>query len=201
MVPGPAARAAGPVRLEQEERDMLWNTFRRGVVTGPIALALLALVGPGLARAQEPKPRLASPYQRSGLVTRYTPVLPRLPEDKDRDSFEGTRYNSEKDDSPLLIRPYNSWCNGGMYGHTLTRANTAAVWPFFYGSSGSTIGPDTQGHSPAVGRWITNAFHPYKPVGMYYDRGVYTPIYDFDYCVPGPGPFPWPHFFKRPTGG
>jgi hypothetical protein len=36
---------------------------------------------------------------------------------------------------------------------------------------------------------------------MYYDRGVYTPIYDFDYTVPGPGPFPWSHFFKRPTGG
>ena len=36
---------------------------------------------------------------------------------------------------------------------------------------------------------------------MYYDRGVYTPIYDFDYFVPGPGPFPWSHFFKRPTGG
>jgi hypothetical protein len=88
-----------------------------------------------------------------------------------------------------------------MYGKFLSRRHTATHDPFFVGTQGSTIGPDTQREHPAIGRWIVNPFHQFRPIGMYYDRGVSVPIYDFDYTVPGPGPFPWPHFFKRPTGG
>jgi hypothetical protein len=166
-------------------------------------LALLA-VALGLAsvrdaRAQSPRPYVPQVEQRSGLVYRMTPTPPRLPEDPDRDSFQGTRYESEKDNSPIC--PRNNWAHGGMYGHPLDPSCTAAVYPNFVGSPGSTYCADCQPKHPAINRWITNPLHPFKPVGMYYDRGVYTPIYDFDYPVPGPGPFPWSHFFKRPTGG
>ncbi len=88
-----------------------------------------------------------------------------------------------------------------MYGRPLTPQCTAAVYPYFHGSPGGRIDEDCRGHNPVTGRWVRNFFLPFKPVGMYYDRGVYAPIYDMDYFIPGPGPFPWSHFFKRPTGG
>lgn len=178
-----AGRSLGPIRL------------------AGVLLTLAVLGAPEPALAQLPAPRLANPQERSGLMTRYTPVLPRLPVDADRDSYLGTRYQDEQDDSPLLLHPYNSCRNGGMYGKKLCDACTAAVYPYFHGSPGGRIGPECKGHDPVTGRWFTNIVHPFKPVGMYYDRGVYVPIYDLDWFVPGPGPFPWSHFFKRPTGG
>lgn len=163
------------------------------------ALWILSMVSP--AMGQTPAPRVPNPQQRSGLLSRYTPVLPKLPVDADRDSFLGTRYQDEHDDSPWKLHPRNSWKDGGMYGRPLCNQCTAAVYPYFHGSPGGRIGPECKGHDPVTGRWITNFFNPFRPVGMYYDRGVYVPIYDTDYFVPGPGPFPWSHFFTRPTGG
>lgn len=164
------------------------------------ALGLLALLA-APAAAQVPMPRVPDVQQRSGLVSRYTTVIPYLPPDDDRDSFQGTRYADEQDNATCLVHPYNSWRNGGMYGYPLSPACTQAVWPFFAGSPGGSICAECRSHHPVGRRWIGNAINPWKPVGMYYDRGAYVPIYDFDYTVPGPGPFPWSHFFKRPTGG
>jgi hypothetical protein len=164
-------------------------------------LLIVGLAG-APCRGQEPAPRVYDPQQRSGLLSRYAPVLPKLPPDDDRDAFQGTRFADEQDDATCLVHPYNSWRNGGMYGYPLCPNCTAAVTPFFRGSPGrSTITDECRSHHPALRRWVGNAINPWKPVGMYYDRGVYTPIYDFDWFVPGPGPFPWSHFFKRPTGG
>ena len=101
----------------------------------------------------------------------------------------------------MKLHPYDSYKDGGMYGRPLTPQCTAAVYPYFHGSPGGRIDEDCRGHNPVTGRWVRNFFLPFKPVGMYYDRGVYAPIYDMDYFIPGPGPFPWSHFFKRPTGG
>jgi hypothetical protein len=163
-------------------------------------LGLALIVTP--AQGQIPEPRVPDPVQRSGLISRYSTVVPHLPPDDDRDAFQGTRYADEQDDATCLIHPYNSWRNGGMYGYPLCPDCSAAVYPYFVGSPGrNSITADCRSHHPALRRWVGNAINPWKPVGMYYDRGVYTPIYDFDYTVPGPGPFPWSHFFKRPTGG
>lgn len=168
------------------------------------ALSGLFWLGAGIAteaRGQVPLARVPRVEQRSGLLTRLTPVVPQLPPDDDRDAFQGSRYADEQDGKFILVHPNDSWRRGGMYGYPLSDRHTAAYRPYFTGSPGSTIGPDTMGHNPVSGRWINNFFHPFKPVGMYYDRGVYVPIYDFDWFVTGPGPFPWPHFFKKPTGG
>ncbi len=144
---------------------------------------------------------LAPPHV-DGLASRYMPVQPRLPVDPRRDAFEGSRYASEFDDGHhVYIHPYDSWRNGGLYGRRMPENDVAAVAPYFQGRGGSTINDKTQAHNPYVRRWITNLFYPYKPVGMYYDRGVYAPIYDMDYFAPGPGPFPWGHFLNKPLGG
>jgi hypothetical protein len=164
----------------------------------------LAPLAPTTARAQDQPTTtpIANPYQRSGLLSRMEPILPPLPPDADRDAFLGSEYASEFDgDRGVIFFPGNSWRNGGMYGKMLSRRHTATHSPFFVGTEGSTIGPDTQREHPVIGRWIMNPLHQFRPIGMYYDRGVSVPIYDFDYTVPGPGPFPWSHFFKRPTGG
>lgn len=164
-----------------------------------LALALIAASRP--AAAQTPTARVPNPYERSGLLTRQVRVLPKLPPDPDRDSFQGSRYADEQDGKFLIVHPNDSWRRGGMYGYPLSDRHMATVAPYFMGSPGSTIGPDTRNHNPVTTRWVKNLFYPFQPVGMYYDRGVYAPIYDFDWFVPGPGPFPWPHFFIRPTGG
>lgn len=176
-----------------------------------LATALTAPLGLPSARAQSeapdaylsdvPRPYIPDVTQRSGLVTRFTRPVPRVPQDADRDSFQGTRYQDEHDNWPLKLHPRNSCKDGGMYGRPLSSACTSAIYPFFTGSPADDMGPDCCNGHPATGRWVGNLVHPFKPVGMYYDRGVYTPIYDLDYAVPGPGPFPWSHFFKRPTGG
>jgi hypothetical protein len=164
-------------------------------------LALLAVVSlAAAAQAQVPQPYVPNVTQR-GLVSRYTPVIPREPADPKRDSFLGTRYQDEHDNAHYLLRPNNSWLNGGMYGKPLCAQCTAAVYPNFMGSPANAITEECRGDHPATGRWVRNLINPFKPVGMYYDRGVYVPIYDFDYPVPGPGPFPWPHFLRQCTGG
>ncbi len=175
---------------------------RPGCAVGQAALVLgfLAVALPAQAQNLAYAPD-GAPHPVSGLLTRYTPVVPHLPPDPRRDTFQGTRYDDEHDNKWYLLHPYDSWLNGGMYGQRLTNKCTATVPPYFVGSTGSTIGPNCRGHDSFLGRWVLNPFLKFQPVGMYYDRGVYTPIYDFNWTAPGPGPFPWPHFFQRPTGG
>jgi hypothetical protein len=170
------------------------------LVLGSALLGLLALAVPG--QADEAAPATAQrPHQISGMLMRWTSPPPALPPDPRRDTFQGTRYDDEHDNSWLRFRPNNSALDGGMYGRLLTNKCTATVAPYFVGSTGSTISDCCRGLHPLTGRWVGNFIHPFKPVGMYYDRGVYAPIYDTQLFVPGPGPFPWNAFFKRPTGG
>lgn len=165
-----------------------------------LGLPLLGLtVLSAAARAEDTATEAPRPI--SGLLTRWTYPPPMLPPDPRRDTFQGTRYDDEHDGSPLRVRPYNSALDGGLYGRPLTNKCTATAAPYFVGAPGSTINDCCRGEHPLTGRWFGNLIHPFKPVGMYYDRGVYVPIYDTNYTVPGPGPFPWNSFFKRPLGG
>jgi hypothetical protein len=170
----------------------------------PVRLFAMTLAGllaaAALAEAQVPMPRVPDVRQRSGLVSRFTTPPAYLPPDADRDTFEGTRYADEQDDAHVFA-PRNSWRNGGMYGKPLPACCTKTTYPFFRGTPGGHVGEECQSGHAALQRWVLNPFQPFKPVGMYYDRGAHVPIYDFDWTVPGPGPFPWPHFFRRPTGG
>ncbi len=177
-----------------------WDRFAGALAATIMAIAsLFAWSTPAQAQEESPGVILNTPA-RSGLISRFTPPLPRLPQDPDRDSFQGTRYQDEHD-TKFKLRERNSWLNGGMYGRPLCASCTQAVSPYFRGLPGGRIEPECRGCDPVTGRWVGNLMNHYKPVGMYYDRGVYVPIYDFDYFAPGPGPFPWSHFFKRPTGG
>lgn len=144
------------------------------------------------------KPIVWDVRERSGLITRYTPVQAKLPPDPGRDTFYRTRW----DDWYHPIRnTRNCYKDGGMYGRPLTNAYTAAVAPSFRGAPGvSSVPPGWQPPSK-YGRILGNFLHPFQPVGMYYDRGVYTPVYDLDPIAPGPGPFPWNHYIKRHLGG
>jgi hypothetical protein len=163
-----------------------------------IGLAACAwmLVAGALAWGQDPLPYVPDARARSGLLTRFTPVPNLLPPDPRRDTFYGTRYG----DYPVKKFP-NYMCEGGLYGDPLKGDCTACVRPYFWGAPGaSSIGPECTSLHP-WGRWIGNFVHPCRPVGMYYDRGCYVPIYDLDPWVPGPGPFPWPYFMKRHIGG
>ncbi len=168
----------------------------RVVVLG-LAGMLLAAAG---AQAQMLQARVPDVRQRSGLVSRFAVPPAYLPPDADRDAFEGTRYADEQDNVPVFA-PRNSWRNGGMYGRMLSPACTKTEYPYFQGTPAGAICDECKSAHPAIQRWVLNPFQPFKPVGMYYDRGAYVPVYDFDWTVPGPGPFPWSHFFKRPTGG
>lgn len=145
-----------------------------------------------------PQPYVPDITQRSGLISRFTPVPVCLPPDRKRDTFYRTRFDD-------WYHPYrntrNCYKDGGLYGRPWPGTDTAAVSPFFRGSPGaSTITPCSEPQSK-YGRILGNYFHPFRPVGMYYDRGVYTPIYDLDPMVPGPGPFPWNHYLRQCTGG
>jgi hypothetical protein len=157
---------------------------------------LVVLLAAAPARAQVPLPRVPDGDRRSGLLSRFVPIEPHLPPDDDRDTFATTRW---RDHPPG--RRINSPKDGGLYGRRYRGSCTACFAPYFQGSPGSgAIGPQcTPG--PRVLRAATNVVHPFRPVGSYYAGGCFVPVYDLDPLVPGPGPFPWPHFFKRPTGG
>ena len=172
----------------------------------PAAAALLALVGlmPGVARAQlpgapdrVPQPRIADMNARSGLLTRFN-LSPRevLPPDPRRDYFFNTRYGDK-------AGPWwpNGVHGGGLYGFRWKGQCTSCGYPNFHGSPGrSTMNGDCVPVSPRNRLWA-NFVHPFKPVGMYYQNGCYVPIYDLDPIVPGPGPFPWPFYYRGPRGG
>jgi hypothetical protein len=169
-------------------------------LTIELAIVILTMAG-RQAIAQEPRALVEPAERRSGLFTRHQPILPRLPVDKDRDVYYGTHWQ-DRNQKRGLFHPQNSWLDGGMYGLKLKADCVEAHNPYFIGAPGqSTIDCEDCRPPHKLSRYITSFVHPQKPVGMYYAGGSYVPIYDFDYFCPGPGPFPWNHYLKYPTGG
>ena len=154
----------------------------------------LTLVGAQPARAQEPQPHIPDTVKRSGLIQRFVPIEPRLPNDPRRDNWYDTRWG----DSPNLRKHPNFYTNGGLYGLPWKADHTLSIYPYFYGSPGpGTLREESRPVRPFL-RVGSALVHPFKPVGTYYDQGSYVPIYDLDPIVPGPGPQIWP-FFRRLT--
>ncbi len=165
-----------------------------------LGLVLVLLIG-GLAgstaRAQTPVPRVPNINERSGLLQRFNVPKTNLPTDPWRDTFWGTRYanNPKTDDS-------NFWYDGGLYGVRLPAKDTQSIYPFFYGAPGqSTLTPESRPWRPSYLRAVQQLVHHRKPVGMYYERGSYVPIYDLDAFAPGPGPDYFPFFYQGWHGG
>lgn len=164
------------------------------------ALGLLVCLA-GTAHAQVPIPRVTDTYQRSGLLTRRAPVRSTLPVDGDRDKW----YNTYWGDHPKPLHQKNVLGSnspnvGGLYGLPL-RNCAVCNYPNFNGAPGGPTNAHVCTPQPKGLRLFTSAFHQGKPVCYYYAGGCYVPVYDLDYFVPGPGPFPYKDFFKRTTGG
>ncbi len=161
---------------------------------GLVAALLAAAFADASARAQEPVPipRIPDANYRSGLLTRWTPIEPHLPPDPRRSYYHNLRWT--RDPEPLP-KEKNCMLNGGLYGATPRWKSdcTACYSPYFRGAPGeNTIKPGQVVNRPF--RVVENFVHPFKPVGMYYQNGCYSPVYDLDPFVPGPGPFPYPVF-------
>lgn len=168
-----------------------WRPGRAGLFAALVA-SLLATA----ARAQVPQPYVTNTAQRSGLVSRFTPVVPMLPHDDDRDTFQGTRWSE-----PTPSHPNNPF-RSGLYGQFWKVRCTRCIYPSFRGAPGQDTITEECGHVRGLNRFVGNVVHPFKPVGSYYQNGAYVPIYDLDPLVTGPGPFPWPYFpFRGPDGG
>jgi hypothetical protein len=164
--------------------------------TALAALAATLALAVAPAHGQGP-PAVPDVAQRSGVVSRMTPARPTLPPDPDRDKFYDTYFG----DYPKRLRT-NSCKNGGLYGLPLPADCTKCVPPYFQGYPGEGgIRPGCEPPKHRAGRWVTNFFHPWRPVCYYYHGGAYVPVYDLDPLVTGPGPFPWPVFFRRCNGG
>lgn len=154
-----------------------------------------ACVFASTARAQDPRPLVPTEARRSGLLTRHMPIVPRLPHDPDRDDFYQT---FRKDQPPDLVHP-NNWFTKGLYGLPLKDDCTYAFRPYFWGSLGGKWGAECQkvAWSP-----LGNVIHPWRPVYHYYAGGSYSPVYDLDPLVAGPGPYPFPLLYiKQKQGG
>jgi hypothetical protein len=141
-----------------------------------------------------PQPTLSYIEQRSGLLTRFTPIIPNLPPDPKRDQWYDTRWG----DPPNMRRHPNFYTNGGLFGLRWGAPCTRSVYPYFFGVPGQdTLTQDCKPVRPLL-RNLSALVHPFKPVGFYYDQGSYVPVYDLDPVVPGPGSWPFP-FFRRIT--
>ncbi len=152
---------------------------------------MLWMAGP--ARAQAPLPALPTDNARNGLITRYAPVQPKLPHDPDRDDY----YITRRVDHPPRLP--NSPFTSGLYGLRFPDNCVECYSPYFRGYPGqSSVTPDCKPPHPRI---IMNFFHPWRPVGAYYDGGGYSPIYDLDPISPGPGPFPWQWIYHRQMPG
>lgn len=174
-----------------------WNLTGLTLRCGAALLGLAAIGHGSLAQAQIPTPHVPNITERSGLLQRFSRPKSNLPQDPQRDNFYGDRYGNyaKVDDS-------NNPLNGGLYGVRLPARDTASVYPFFYGAPGrSTITADSKPWRPSYLRGVQQLVNHRKPVGMYYDRGSYVPIYDLDSLAPGPGPDYWPFFFQGSRGG
>lgn len=144
-----------------------------------------------------PIPRIANLQERSGLISRFTAIVPHLPPDARRDQWYDTRWG----DPPNIRKHKNFYPNGGLYGLPWKAECTASIAPYFYGSPGqSSLGPDCIPHHNLL-RLPRSILHPFKPIGMYYDQGSYVPVYDLDPIVPGPGAWPWPYFRRLTNWG
>jgi hypothetical protein len=160
-----------------------------------VGLGAILLLASQTARGQQAAPVVPDIEKRSGLLTRSTSILPHLPPDPKRDNFYDTRYGHY----PTKICR-NNMLDGGLYGERWKGDATATVPPYFWGTASNSVGPQHKNPFP-MSRWLGNFIHPFRPVGMYYDRGAYVPIYDLDPFVPGPGPFPWRFYIWQPLGG
>jgi hypothetical protein len=166
-----------------------WTQGRRLLIIGILGLAAAPTV-----HAQRP-PALPDTTQRSGLITRFSPVVGKLPYDRDRDEYFVTRWAE-----PNLEHP--NWLgDSGLYGLKWNQACTSCRAPYFRGYPGPGCVDGNCKPAPKSHRIWDNFIHPWRPVGYYYAGGCSVPVYDLDPLVTGPGPFPWPVFFKRPTGG
>jgi hypothetical protein len=155
-----------------------------------LALGLTTiLLGPAVVRAQVPQPKYPEVEQRSGLITRFVPIESTLPSDHRRDHWYNTRWAD-----PPNVRTFpNFYTNGGLYGLPWRAKDSQSFYPYFYGAPGqSTLTADSL---PVKMFWrpFSAFFHPFKPVGMYYEQGSYVPVYDLAPVVAGPGPIfiPW----------
>jgi hypothetical protein len=179
-------------------RDAITKTKQAGL--GLMLMGLMLAGGSRTVHAQIPQPNIPDINQRSGLLQRWdigSRFKTNLPQDPYRDNYYGNRVG---DHAKLLDT--NTFYDGGLYGVRLPVRDTQAVYPFFYGSPGvSTITPASRPLRPSSLRAVQQLFHQRKPVGMYYDRGSYVPIYDLDSFSPGPGPDYWPFFFQGSRGG
>jgi hypothetical protein len=161
-----------------------------------LAAALLVLLVAGHARAQVPVAVVPEVRQRDGMLTRMRTVESTLPPDKKRDYY----YNTRWDDDPYYHGFYNV-CHGGLYGWPWKQNCSQSFYPYFYGAPGTSTLSECCRPMHPLARLPINLVHPFRPVGMYYGGGSYTPIYSLDPLVPGPGPYPWPHYLKRCLGG
>ncbi len=158
------------------------------------ACVAIGLMAGGAARGQDPAPIIPRMDERSGLITRFTPIVPNLPPDPHRDLYYNTRWANY----PGIGYP-NAIKTGGLYGMKFKDTHTGAYPPYFAGSAGLTKPNPSSNRMPF--RALSNFVHPFQPVCGYYSHGVWVPVYDLDPWVPGPGPFPWPHFFYKLPGG
>src|SRR5690349_9362731 len=107
-----------------------------------VALGLVVFAAP--ARGQVPEPRVTDINERSGLLSRFAPIQPSLPPDSHRDYFFDTRWA----DYPEVQPHVNCYKHNGIYGLRWSGDCTACVYPYFYGSPGSsTLTPDCRPHS------------------------------------------------------
>ena len=133
-----------------------------------------------------PSPRVPEVEERSGLLQRFNiyNFKTNLPQDPYRDNFYGYRYGNYG-----KVFETNTFWDGGLYGVRLAGRDTASVYPYFYGTPGkSTITPESKSWRPSCLRALQQLTHQKKPVGMYYDRGSYVPIYDLDSFSARPRP-------------
>jgi hypothetical protein len=161
---------------------------------------LLGAISATVAQDVVPQPIIPDLKERSGLLQRFeigNRFKTNLPKDPYRDNYYIYRFANRG----KLLDTNNFW-DGGLYGVKLPAKDTESVYPFFYGSPGkSTITPESKPWRPSYLRAAQQLLHQRKPVGMYYDRGSYVPIYDLDSFSPGPGPDYWPFFFQGSRGG
>ena len=143
------------------------------------------------ARAQSTDVYVPETNQRSGAVTRYVPRVRDLPPDPYRENYYDTAWNRRQ----TFIFP-NNMLHGGIYGVPWRADCTLCNATNFRGLPGpGTVGPHCSYTHPVARIW-SNFVHPFKPACAYYDGGCYSPVYDLDPLVTGPGPFPWPFLFK-----
>jgi hypothetical protein len=119
----------------------------------------------------------------------YPPQV--LPNDKARDTIYVTLYGDQG-----YVSHTNFLRDGGLFGLGWKANDTRSIAPSFNGSPGAnTITADSRPW-PRPLRFFQGLAHPFRPVGMYYDRGSYVPLYDLDPIAPGPGPYPYPFYFN-----